>query len=71
MSCKQTYHSVIAKQSLKLFSIPPRLGVQIGFVQKQLVSTTPLRAISSMCGVLFIREPYAPIACAAWSSDMI
>ena len=40
-------------------------------VQKQFERIIPLRAISSMCGVLLIREPYAPIACAAWSSVMI
>ena len=51
--------------------MPPRLGVQMGLVQKQFERIMPLRAISSMCGVLLIREPYAPIACAAWSSVMM
>ncbi len=43
----------------------------MGLVQKQFERIMPLRAISSMCGVLLIREPYAPIACAAWSSVMM
>ena len=51
--------------------IPARLGVQIGFVQKQFLSSIPSRASRSMCGVLLIRDPYALIACAAWSSVMM
>jgi hypothetical protein len=42
-----------------------RLGVQIEFVQKQLVSRTPPVAIRSRFGVLLMTLPYAEIACDA------
>ena len=45
--------------------IAARLGVQIEFVAKTLVRSAPSRASRSRCGVLFTREPYALIACAA------
>ena len=48
-----------------------RLGVQIEFVTNVLSNRMPSRARRSMFGVVFTREPYAPIAWAAWSSDMM
>ena len=48
-----------------------RLGVQIEFVANTLVSSAPSRARRSRWGVWFTRDPYAMIACAAWSSDMM
>ena len=51
--------------------IDARLGVQIEFVQKQLSNRMPSAAMRSMFGVWLIRLPYAEMACAAWSSDMM
>ena len=51
--------------------IAARLGVQIELVAKTLVSSAPSRASRSRCGVLLTRDPYAPMACAAWSSVMM
>ena len=51
--------------------IDARLGVQIEFVTNVLRNSIPSRARRSMFGVSFTREPYAEIACAAWSSDMM
>ena len=51
--------------------IAARLGVQMEFVTNTLVSTAPSRARRSMFGVWFTCDPYAPMACAAWSSDMM
>ena len=51
--------------------IAARLGVQIELVAKTLVSSAPSRASRLMCGVGLMREPYALIACAAWSSLMM
>src|SRR6186997_2125348 len=48
-----------------------RLGVQIEFVAKTLVSFAPSCARRSRFGVRFTRDPYAPMACAAWSSVMM
>ena len=51
--------------------IAARLGVQIEFVANTRVSSAPSRASRSRLGVVFTRDPYAPIACAAWSSVMM
>src|SRR5262249_7123643 len=41
------------------------------FVAKTFVNIIPSRARRSRCGVWLTCDPYAPIACAAWSSDMM
>jgi hypothetical protein len=46
-----------------------RLGVQIELVTKEFVNLTPSAASRSRFGVLFTLEPYAEIACSAWSSE--
>ena len=51
--------------------IAARLGVQIELVTKQFSNFIPSFANLSMFGVLIKRLPYAPTACAAWSSDMM
>src|ERR671912_751183 len=51
--------------------IVARLGVQIEFVTNALRNSIPSCAIRSMFGVLLIRDPYALIEWAAWSSDMM
>ena len=51
--------------------IAARLGVQIEFVAKTFVRSAPSRARRSRFGVLLTRDPYAPMACAAWSSVMM
>ena len=43
----------------------------MGFVQQQLEKRIPARARASMWGVRLIFEPYAEMACAAWSSVMM
>jgi hypothetical protein len=45
--------------------IDARLGEHNEFVAKQWSNRQPFAAISSMRGVVFTTEPYAPIACAA------
>ena len=45
-----------------------RDGEQSALVAKQLSRRQPSRAISSIRGVVLTTEPYAPMACAAWSS---
>ena len=49
-------------------TIDARLGVHRAFVAKQLSNRQPHAAISSIRGVSLTTEPYAPMACAAWSS---
>ena len=39
------------------------------FAQNELPNTAPSLAMRSRCGVLLIFEPYAPMACRAWSSE--
>jgi hypothetical protein len=51
--------------------IVARLGEQIEFVQKQASKRIPSAARRSICGVALMRLPYAPMACAAWSSAMM
>jgi hypothetical protein len=51
--------------------IAARLGAQIEFVQKHESNRMPPDAIRSMFGVSLTTLPYALIACAAWSSDMM
>jgi hypothetical protein len=51
--------------------IVARLGVQMEFVANTFSMSMPSRAIRLMFGVRFTRDPYALIACAAWSSDMM
>src|SRR5687767_5181997 len=46
-----------------------RLGVQMELVTKQLSKRIPSRAMRSMLGVWLIFDPYALIACDAWSSE--
>ena len=52
-------------------STAARDGVQIEFVQKQLSNRIPPEAMRSMFGVWLIRLPYAEMAWAAWSSDIM
>src|SRR5262249_27499217 len=51
--------------------IAARLGVQIELVTKQFSNFMPSLASRSMLGVLISLLPYALMACAAWSSDII
>src|SRR5215210_5704560 len=51
--------------------IVARLGVQIELVAKTLVRIAPSRARRSRFGVSLTFDPYAPMACAAWSSVMM
>jgi len=51
-----------------------RLGVQMEFTAKQFSNSMPSFASRSIVGVGFSfanRLPYAPMAVAAWSSDMM
>jgi len=50
-------------------STTARLGAQMAFVQKLFRKMAPSSAIRSMFGVRLIRDPYAEMACGAWSSE--
>jgi hypothetical protein len=73
--CRPSRSSLRSKTPFRWLYFPvmieAREGEQIEFVQKQLSSLMPSLAIRSMCGVSLMTLPYAPIACAAWSSVMM
>jgi len=48
-----------------------RLGVQMELTANTRSKRAPSMASRSMLGVWLIRLPYALMACAAWSSDMM